>query len=36
VHGAAVLCLDGPLARFDVAQREQMLERVLDTITRGL
>jgi AcrR family transcriptional regulator len=36
VHGTAVLCLDGPLARFDAAEREQMLERVLDTTIRGL
>jgi len=36
VHGAAVLCLDGPLARFDAAQRAQMLGRVLDTTIRGL
>lgn len=36
VHGTAVLCLDGPLARFDAAQREQLLQRVLDTTIRGL
>jgi AcrR family transcriptional regulator len=36
VHGTAVLCLDGPLARFDAVQREQMLGRVLDTAIRGL
>jgi AcrR family transcriptional regulator len=36
VHGAAMLCLDGPLSRFDAAQREQMLGRVLDTTIRGL
>jgi AcrR family transcriptional regulator len=36
VHGIAVLCLDGPLARFDAAQREEMVDRVLDTTIRGL
>jgi AcrR family transcriptional regulator len=36
VHGTAVLCLDGPLARLDAAQREQIAGRVLDTTIRGL
>ena len=36
VHGIAVLCLDGPLARLDPAEREQMVDRVLDTTIRGL
>jgi len=36
VHGIAVLCLDGPLARLDPAEREQMADRVLETTIRGL
>jgi ABC-type nitrate/sulfonate/bicarbonate transport system ATPase subunit len=31
-----VLCLDGPLARLDPAEREQMADRVLETTIRGL
>jgi AcrR family transcriptional regulator len=36
VHGIAVLCLDGPLARLNPAERKQMVDRVLDTTIRGL
>ncbi|HTW04672.1 MAG TPA: TetR/AcrR family transcriptional regulator [Streptosporangiaceae bacterium] len=36
VHGIAVLCLDGPLARLTPAERGQMADRVLDTAIRGL
>ena len=36
VHGIAVLCLDGPLARLTAAEREQMADRVLDSVIRGL
>ncbi len=36
VHGVAVLCLDGPLAQAGPAQCEQITERALDTIIRGL
>jgi AcrR family transcriptional regulator len=36
VHGVAVLYLDGPLARLDAAERDQMFTRVLDTTIRGL
>jgi AcrR family transcriptional regulator len=36
VHGTAVLCLDGPLASADPAQRQQIIEHALDTIIRGL
>lgn len=36
VHGVAVLCLDGPLASAGAAQCEQLTERALDTIIRGL
>ena len=36
VHGIAVLCLDGPLARLDAAEREQLVDRVLETTIRGL
>lgn len=36
VHGIAVLCLDGPLASADPAQRKQVTDQTLDTIIRGL
>lgn len=36
VHGIAALCLDGPLARIDPAQRQPIIEHALDTIIRGL
>lgn len=36
VHGIAVLCLDGPLTRLDPARRQQLADRALDTIIRGL
>jgi AcrR family transcriptional regulator len=36
VHGIAVLCLDGPLAQLDSAQRQQTISRALDAIIRGL
>jgi hypothetical protein len=36
VHGIAVLCLDGSLARLNPAERKQMVDRVLDTTIRGL
>jgi AcrR family transcriptional regulator len=36
VHGTAVLCLDGPLARLDAAEREEIRQRVLDATIRGL
>lgn len=36
VHGIAVLCLDGPLARLNATERDQVLGRVLDTTIRGL
>jgi AcrR family transcriptional regulator len=36
VHGIAVLCLDGPLARLVPAEREQMADRVLETTIGGL
>jgi len=36
VHGVAVLYLDGPLARFGPAERDQMFTRVLDATIRGL
>jgi AcrR family transcriptional regulator len=36
VHGIASFCLDGPLARIDRGQREQIVGRALDSIVRGL
>lgn len=36
VHGIAVLCLDGPLARVDPEQRRRIAEQALDVIIRGL
>ncbi len=36
VHGIATLCLDGPLARVDRAERQATIDRTLDTIIRGL
>lgn len=36
VHGIAALCLDGPLACMDPAQRRQIIENALDTVVRGL
>jgi AcrR family transcriptional regulator len=36
VHGVAALCLDGPLARIDPTERQETIERALDTIIRGL
>jgi AcrR family transcriptional regulator len=36
VHGIAALCLDGPLARMDPAQRQPIIEHALDAIIRGL
>ena len=36
MHGTAVLCLDGPLAVAGQAQREQIADRALDTVIRGL
>jgi len=36
VHGMAVLCLDGPLARLDPAERQKAVDATLDTIIRGL
>jgi len=36
VHGAAALCLDGPLAQMDLAARQQIIDRALDTLIRGL
>ena len=36
VHGFAQLCLDGPLRLFPEDLREAALERLLDTIERGL
>ena len=36
VHGVATLCLDGPLARIDPAQRRTIIHRALDSIIRGL
>jgi hypothetical protein len=36
VHGIAVLCLDGPLASADDAQRQQITARMLNTIILGL
>lgn len=36
VHGVAALCLDGPLARVDPAQRQATIDHALDSIIRGL
>jgi AcrR family transcriptional regulator len=36
VHGLAVLCIDGPLARLDGSQRQQTIGQALDAVIRGL
>lgn len=36
VHGIAALCLDGPLAHIDPAQRQRTIDQALDTVIRGL
>jgi AcrR family transcriptional regulator len=35
-HGIATLCLDGPLARIDPAERRLVIDRALETVIRGL
>jgi hypothetical protein len=36
VHGLSMLLLEGPLRELGDAERERVLERLLDTIERGL
>jgi hypothetical protein len=36
IHGVATLYFDGPLARMDSAERQDIVEQALDAIIRGL